>query len=51
MEKKKTKIGKKILLTVAIIIILIVIAIVSYKVYLHIDTEIKIGRASCRERV
>lgn len=51
MEKKKTKICKKILLTLAIIIILIVIAIVSYKVYLHIDTEIRFKEFEKRQAI
>ena len=41
MEKKKIKLWKKFLLILAVIIILLIIAFISYKVYLRIDMDMR----------
>ena len=51
MEKKKIKLWKKILVVLAIIIILVFIAVISYKIYEHININIRFEEFEKRQAI
>ena len=51
MEKKKIKLWKKILWGIAVLIIILFITVISYKIYVHVDMDIRFKEFEKREAI